>query len=60
MDREMFLSLHGKPTEVGSFLFVLAEKFHTPVHQIEQWPAAEIGWWVSYYKVRAAQREVER
>ncbi len=60
IDRAMFLALHQQPSDVDAFLFVLAEKFRTPVHVIRDWPAAEIAYWAAYYKVRSAQREVER
>ncbi len=51
-DRQMFLAMHGQPSEIEGFLFVLAEKLGKSVAEVMQFPALEIMQWRSYYTVK--------
>lgn len=56
----MFLFMHGEPSDVDGFLFVLAEKLGKTVSEIAQLPAAEILQWQSYLKVKHTLEDLAR
>jgi hypothetical protein len=56
----MFLAMHGQPSEVDAFLFILAERLHKTVTEIVQLPAREIAEWQAYFKVKAQAEDLAR
>lgn len=53
----MMLALHGRETEFDAFVYVLAEKLHKTVGEIEQMPHAEYVRWQAYFTAQNAIRE---
>lgn len=56
----MFLAMHGAPSEVDLFLFVLAEKLHKTLGEVGAMPLEEIVQWRSYLHVKSTLEDLHR
>lgn len=57
MDRAMMLALNGRESDVDPFPYVLAERLHCTLRDIDAMPWAEYLGWASYMKVKSTIEE---
>lgn len=56
----MILALNGLESDLDAFVFVLAEKLHKTVGEVESMPRSEYLAWQHYTIARGMQAEVSR